>query len=216
MSTKVLLFSVFIGVVVAGGGYFLLNNRGIPNTRSSTPIQSDWKTYGNTAFKYRVQYPSNMSVGPLDQYNYITPITEQNQIIITKDDLTPNSYNNLSYVAIKIAAVRYLGAPGENPISQNLRSFAEAKQASLLNGVSPTIKAQVSDLQKMDFASSTAYFFDISDDFELATAGSGYPPPGIFNRYIFFENQNKEKFIIWYPKDDSTSQKIVDTFRFTD
>ncbi|PIV87063.1 hypothetical protein COW49_01705, partial [Candidatus Kaiserbacteria bacterium CG17_big_fil_post_rev_8_21_14_2_50_51_7] len=79
-----------------------------------------------------------------------------------------------------------------------------------------TIKIQAGKLQKMNFASSSAYFFDLSDDFELATAGSGYPPPGISNRYVFFENSNKDKFVIWYPLNDNLSQEIVNTFEFTD
>lgn len=222
MSTKIIIFSAFIGIIVAGVGYFLLRTFPsnpapiVTNISSSTPIFQSEKIYENTVFKYRVQYPGNMNVGPLDQYNYITPITEQNQIIITKDGLTPNSYNNLSYVAIKIVGFRELGTEGEKLISQNIKSFAEVKRTGLLNGVAPTIKVQIGDLQKISFASSTAYSFDISDDFELATPGSGYPPPGIFNRYIFFENKNKEKFTIWYPEGDQVSQKIVDSFRFID
>lgn len=214
---KTVLFHAFIGVAMVGVGYFLLRTFSSNHTPIADNISSStWETYENTAFKYHVQHPSNMSVGPLDQYNYITPITEQNQILITNDDLTPNSYNNLSYVAIKIAALGGLNANEKRKlIGQNLKSFAEAKQASLLNSVGPTIKIQIGDLQKINFASSTAYSFDISDDFGLATAGSGYPPPGIFNRYVFFENSNGEKFMIWYPKDDFISQKIVNSFIFT-
>lgn len=222
MPTKTILFSTFIGVVVVGVGYFLLRTFSsdhtpiTTNVSSSTPIyKSDWKTYENTAFKYRVQYSSNMSVGPLDQYNYITPITENNQIIITKDGFGPSSYNNLSYVVIKIVALNGLGAENKKFIGQDLKSFVEAKQESLLNGVDPTIKVRVGNLQKMNFASSTAYSFNLSDDFELGIPDNGYAPPGISIRYVFFENSNEEKFMIWYPKDDPVSQKIVDSFTFT-
>ncbi|PIS43158.1 hypothetical protein COT23_02860 [Candidatus Kaiserbacteria bacterium CG08_land_8_20_14_0_20_50_21] len=223
MSTKVISFFVLAGIIVVCAWYFLLrtpSSNHIPITTNISPskliFQSGWETYENTAFKYRVWYPNSMSVGPLDQYNYITPITEQNQIIIIKDDLAPYSYNNLSYVVIKITSLKGLGIEEKKLINQDLKSFAEAKRVSLLNGVDPTIKIQAGKLQKMNFASSSAYFFDLSDDFELATAGSGYPPPGISNRYVFFENSNKDKFVIWYPLNDNLSQEIVNTFEFTD
>lgn len=213
MSTKTILFSAFIGIVVVGAGYFLLRTLSSNHTQiatnisSSTPIsQSGWKTYENTAFKYRIQYPSSMSVGPLDRYDYITQITQ-------KGEIATGLVNIIAWR--ETALTGFSAEENKQFISLDLKSFAEAIRTYQVKAQNPNIKnKRVGDLQEMTLVSSTAYSFTLSESFTNSEGGY-LIPSGVTNRYIFLESPDKRKFMIWYPKDDPISQKIVDSFEFT-
>lgn len=100
-------------------------------------------------------------------------------------------------------------------IDLDLKSFAEAIRTYQVHAQNPYIKnKQVGDLQEITFASSTAYSFTLSEAF-INSEGGYLIPSGVTNRYIFLESSDKRKFMIWHPKDDPISQKIVDSFKFT-
>jgi hypothetical protein len=237
MPKKTILASLLIGIALVSGGYFFLNNKGAGNTSVSVPIppQSDWTIYENTASKYRIQYPSiNMEVAPLDAYDYVTPITDKSEIDIQYSGKYPVNYDAYTpstptyvfpYVGIIDWVIRgYTGLSADEkqkleeyqkPILLDLKSFAETERMYSVSDQNPNIRnRQVGDLQEMTFASSTAYSFTLSG--EAVRAVGSRPPSNVTYRYVFFESPTKEKFMMWYPANDPISQKIVDSFKFTD
>ena len=210
---KKTLLVLLILIVYSSIFYFYCRPSLAPTHPTTNPVatttvsasQSDWKTYGNTAFGYRIQYPNGVTVEPLDRYDYTTPISEKGEVSVGTVNIV--IWRDAGTTGFSVAENKKL-------VSLNLKSFAEAIRAYQTTAKSTSQGIRVSDLREVSFASSTAYSFDLSGTFTNSEGGY-LIPTGITDRYIFAEIRGHTKVMLMYPINDTIAQQVVDSFEFT-
>lgn len=203
LSLKMLL--VVITVLLLVGTIFVYFNFKAPKGSMrliNTSSISDWNMYVNEKYNYEVQYPQ---VVTLDSMNMFPSEGFKNEVEI---EFVINGFATL--VGIEAFPPTYFN-------TSTLKQFSENFRGLQVGDSNPNIPKDriIGDLYSTTISNQQAYAFDLSWGVRTDASESGY---SFGDRVVYIvvltEDNNGNKYVIRYLKDNEDARKIISTFKF--
>lgn len=219
MNTKQITTFAPLLILVSIVGIFLYipTHKSSPSnsTQSAASSTTSWITYENTKYHYQLSYPENGRVS-CEGYE-IEPIQECLSLRIGVEGMS----GQIAINAEPFAFPNFTSAQ-RRVLSLNLKSFAEHERTVAIKD--DASKSNLSSSNSLvssttTIASQVAYGFNNTGRGRIGVGFFSDGEMGIsseMNSYFAIQNKSGDKFIIIFPANNPISQKIVDSFKFTD
>ena len=230
---KVKIVSIIaIVILIAFSICFLLQSRnssnsinlteGITSFSTTTPALSEWKTYENTKYHYRLKHPLVNLMLP----RYAEGMKPDEKILhsisfaIGEDTLVgvfvPEVYLDVNNTTSEFVSI------AKRLLPLDLKSFVQTVRQYQTDFVKNNLDysseyknmIKMSEVTELAFLSNKAYSFTLVGPLHMGIQGPVVTSKFQTYRYIFLEH-NERKYIIVSTHNDPLSESILNTFQFT-
>jgi hypothetical protein len=210
-------FIVCIIAVVSVGGYFtwskMLDEVARGSSMTSLPAQTEWKTYENIRYHYKIKYPATVTITNVEEMDP-SPVNESGHVNLS---LSPSTSVTI------FAASNYVSNLAEKYkklVALDLQSFVQEmwryQKANIENGANGYLRSRkLGEITEGSFSATQAFTFTTAGPLTTGLGGPYAPDLYATYKYIFLD-QKGTKLILNYAVNDRLSATIVKTFEFRD